>query len=275
MRHFSPMLVLLSLLAVCASCANADTVNTPDLRRNPDLGSASGWVQLNPQPEPPIWLIRNVDALRAMARRSGKQPFKVTESGKPMFRPSRHNAKVVADPAGASSYSKAKGVVLSIAKPTHPATGSDMSVYLASYDEATRKLIDAGDPGVALSQIVAPPPPPTQDQYGINWHAALGLPPFVTGAQAQFRNLPAGMHTYVLTVGTTAPKQNLVVVLQVLDDHQDDLQMNPATSEASLLFTLQSKAGDSVWVSVGYTVPEDDKSWHQYSFHHIQLVRID
>lgn len=174
------------------------------------------------------------------------------------------NVPVTASPAGLAAlvgnpYAKGSGVVLDACHMEEAATGSRLVVYHVIWRAATQKQIVAGDPQTTLS-VVTP---------------NSGASSFV---EAYFMKLDPAMHTYMLTLGTTAKAENLRMQIAGMNFSGNQLIVNPTTNEIRVLFTYDSSKSEYgsylsaiLWFSwptpLGYTGFEH--------FHHVQLVQVD
>jgi hypothetical protein len=92
---------------------------------------------------------------------------------------------------------------------------------------------------------------------------------------ANFRKVPAGQHTYLLTLGHTADPKYVSFRVNGQDFAADKLTYNAATSEVRLLFTYDATAnGDTISTYVNFSYPESAPI-DFYTFHHVQMAMVE
>jgi hypothetical protein len=158
------------------------------------------------------------------------------------------------------AYSSGNGVALNAVNLLDKTTGSTLQLQGVQWDDATRQRIVGGDPTV--SQWVPNSDTPYWSGY--------------VGAQATFKNLPSGKHTYVLTLGTTADPRFVAITVSypVFFFPTDKLTVNPATSEIRCFFVGEYKDEMSVNVAFWYS-QQGINEYLETHFHHLQLAVLD
>ena len=159
-------------------------------------------------------------------------------------------------PGPAQPYASGNGVVLEGRHLREDATGSSMLVCGVLYNRDLLYDVVYGKEDMTVTQEVPNRP---------GW----------TALNADFRKLPAGQHSYLLTLGHEADPKYVSFRVNGQDFTSDKLTYNAATSEVRLLFTYDATAnGDTISVFARFSYPESAPI-DFYSFHHIQLAMLE
>jgi hypothetical protein len=160
----------------------------------------------------------------------------------------------------ASPYASAQGLVLSVLRPEDTTTKTQMVVLGVFYSPQMRMMLAANDPQAYAACLL------TWKYSGGNILAA-----------TDFKGLPVGKHTYVLSVGTDVPKENLEIwegnTRPLLTGAQ--LVFNPLTMESRGLLVLDQRV---LGIAIKANQPKtglDSNGNAAYYFHHIQLTCLD
>ena len=239
---------------------------------------------LNPQPEPPLPMqrpgyvklppvIAQQPRLPVMTGKfvispiadlkvsiGNRQPTKVMSGEAPSAQPASGIRQLrIAPPALLGNpYAQGKGLVLDPAHPKDAATGSTLSVANVRWNDGLLKQIIANDPEAVL--LVTTP--------------SSGPSHFL---ESYFMKLPPGLHTYLLTVGTTADPNDLTVVINSSTLTGNQLIPNPATHEFRVLFTYDDSANSYhyLYVNVYFSFDQPQGYSGLEYFHHLQLAQVD
>jgi len=211
----------------------------------------------SPQPAPRAYRVLSVAELRPA--RAGLAATKVNSSAarrETVTVPSTlraAGARVVTTP---QPYATGKGVVLDAKHPLDGNTNSGMVVCGVLYNSSLKYELEYSQEDVTLTQEVP-------SGHRIN------------ALTASFRKLPAGSHTYLLTLGHSADPKYVTIKVNDQEFAPDKLTYNAATSEMRLLFTYDPAAnGDALNAMVYLTYPES-APWDFQTFHHVQLAVLD
>jgi|GEM_PF-3482465 len=178
-------------------------------------------------------------------------------------------AKAMGNPL---AYSTGNGVVLDALHPMNSATGSTLEVRRVQYTDSLARGIASGDPNTAIPVQVLPDRRPFS--YEAQW------------AVARFYNLPSGMHTYLLSIGTNAPPADMELSMWLwpvgnknmptFESHPkgDQLNYNSATSELRVLFTVDAGSDPDRYFTFAIWYLSEDKIM-EANLHHVQLVTLD
>jgi len=153
-------------------------------------------------------------------------------------------------------YASGSGIVLDARRPLDAATGSSLVVSGVLYSSTVVYDLVYGHEDLTLSQEVPNRP----------WWDAL---------TASFRKLPAGQHTYLLTLGHTADPKYVTIRINGEDFTGDQLAHNPASSEIRLLVTYDAAASGDLMNAMVYLSYPESAPWGFQTFHHIQLAVLD
>ena len=161
----------------------------------------------------------------------------------------------VMDPgAGCPDYASGSGVVLRPLQPWNESSGSTLILRGVLWNERVRRQVARGDPETSFGLYVGRET--------------------VLAANAYFQNLPAATHTYMLTLGTSAPKERLRIRIGGTVADAASLVGNTETNEVRALFTYEAgRYENRVAIYVHY-LPDPSGSDSVY-FHHIQLAQLD
>lgn len=156
----------------------------------------------------------------------------------------------------AQPYASGSGVVLEGRHLRDDATTSSMLVCGVLYNRDLIYNLVHGEGDMTLTQEVPNRP---------GW----------TALNANFRELPAGQHTYLLTLGHSADPRYVSFRINGQDFTSDKLTYNAATSEVRLLFTHDATAnGDTISAYVEFSYPQTGPI-DFYSFHHVQMAMVE
>jgi len=156
----------------------------------------------------------------------------------------------------AQPYASGNGVVLDARRPLDGTTGSSLAVCGVLFGSSMVYDLVYGHEDMTLSQSVPNSP----------WWNAL---------TASFRKLPAGQHTYLLTLGHTADPGYMTIRINGQDFAGDKLTLNPASPEIRLLVTYDATASGDVLNAMVYLSYPESAPWGFQTFHHIQLALLD
>lgn len=207
---------------------------------------------INPQSEPPRFRVPSIQQLRST--RQGSQRLRIAGPGDEA--PPLLGLSVQAlDPgAGCPDYASGSGVVLRPIQLWHEPSGSSLILRHVFWSESVRRQVTSGEEDTSLAL-----------------HIGREL---TLGATAYFQNLPGSLHTYIVTIGTSAPRERLRIRIGGYSAQPSSLVANPETSEVRVLFTYQAGLHENrLAVFVRY-LPAESGSDHVY-FHHIQLAQLD
>lgn len=173
--------------------------------------------------------------------------------------------------AGNDAYKNGSGVVLSPLNATHSPTMSLLTIYNLTYSWAIASYIRNNIP-FSVYQIVNAP-------QGVSIANKL-----FTFLYARYKDLPTGVHTYLLTLGTSVSADQTKIAIYNSDRSSyaefegSDFVYNPGANEIRLLFSF----GDIIRGSDGsYQLDiivshKSKSSTNVYAyFNHLQLVQID
>jgi hypothetical protein len=178
-------------------------------------------------------------------------------------------AKAMGNPA---AYSTGNGVVLDALRPMNPDTGSTLEVRRVQYTDSLARGIAAGDPNTTIPvQVIADRRPAS---YEAQW------------AVARFYNLPSGMHTYLLSIGTNAPTADMELSMWMwpvgnknmptFESHPtgNQLNYNTASHELRVLFTFDAGSDPDRYFTFAIWYLAENQTLEAY-LHHVQLVTLD
>ncbi len=217
-------------------------------------------TQFQPQTvKAPAFSISTVNDLRTVMR--GIRPVRSTAGAKPTLAPAPFAPVVGKMPTTATitgtvanPYASAQGVVLSI---LNPAYGENSQLYVSgvSWGPMLKKSLQANDPNASVACFL---------------HFDL---PEARLAEVHFDGLPSGLHTYALSIGTDAPKENFVVYRG--SDGQTlltgpQLGFDPKTNEVRGAVITDQK-----YIIFVINVTKPAKPPYVYHFHHVQLACLD
>jgi hypothetical protein len=160
----------------------------------------------------------------------------------------------------ANPYASPQGLVLSILRPQDATTHSEITeINWALYTPEFRAQLAANDPQTSVYSVLS------WQTYNSNQLAFI-----------KFEGLPSGKHTYVLSVGSSVPVDNLVILdwstgKPLLTGPQ--LVSNPTTSEVRGLLALDQRSL-TVLLKVNKPVTTIFGAMGYY-FHHIQMTCLD
>jgi hypothetical protein len=213
----------------------------------------TGVAALSPQPEPPDFPVMSVRQLRG--QQAGLARVQVRSPGTLVLpRIAAAQVQRVEPGAGSPAYSEGSGVVLDVLHPHHEATGSALIVRGVFWNERVRQQVLAGSSDTSFSIEIR------EERQVV--------------ANVYFQRLPSAMHTYMLTIGTSAEAARMHVRVGGNFLSPSQLVASPSTSEVRALFSYEAGSHGNelmVLIQVSPVASSDD---HVY-FHHVQLAQLD
>ena len=248
--------VLLSVTA-CLLLAGSFTghgASAPETISSSALGKASARM-VKPQPEPPKFRVMTVQQLKS-ARRQATQvritgPGETTPSALAI---AGVRMQRVEPGAGCPAYASGQGVVLRPVQPWHEASGSTLVLRGVFWNERVRRQVASGDIDASFALAV-------KSERTL-------------GATAYFQSLPSALHTYMLTIGTSAERNRVSLRIGNYMSQLTALVANPETSEIRALFTYEAGRHDNRLAVYVHYFPSGESEDHVY-FHHLQLAQLD
>lgn len=218
------------------------------------LGETSARM-VNPPPEPAKFRVMTVQQLKSARRQAAR--LRITGPGE-----TTPSALAIAGVAmqrvepgsGCPAYGSGEGVVLRPVQPWHEASGSTLVLRGVFWNERVRRQVASGD---------------------IDASFALAVKSEMTlGATGYFQSLPSALHTYMLTIGTSAEPNRIRLRIGNYFSQPTALVANPETSEIRALFTYEAGRYDSRLAVYLHYLPGGESEDHVY-FHHLQLAQLD
>jgi hypothetical protein len=171
-----------------------------------------------------------------------------------------------------AAYSTGSGVVLDALHPMNPDTGSTLEVRRVQFTDSLARGLAAHDPNTTIPvQVIADRRP---SSYEAQW------------AVARFYNMPAGMHTYLLSISTDAPTNAMELSMWLwpqgkngmptFESHPtgNQLNYNSATHELRVLFTVDAGNNSDRYFTFAIWYLGEQQTLNAY-LHHVQLVTLD
>jgi hypothetical protein len=246
------------------------------------LGVVSAGLAINPQPEPPRVIgLRTLETAPRTADLSKapvlNSPFVVTSIGAlKQSIGNRQPMKVMSVKMGPEAtrlsglrqvqpvalvgnpYAQDKGVVLDAMHSVDAASASSLIVHNVIWNPTLVNQLATQSPQTAFSVRT-----PNQSATPL--------------ADAYFFNLAPGLHTYMLTLGTTARLETIRIRVAGQTMQGAQLLANPSTNEVRVFFTYDSSSEYGNCVSaitwLNYDKPAGYDSYEY--FHHLQLAQLD
>jgi len=255
MRAISAV-VLLSVTACFLSAASvmergawaAETISSPV------LGKTSARM-IKPQPEPPKFRLMTVQQLKLARRQAARLritgPGETTPSALAMAGVTMQRAE---PGAGCPAYTSGEGVVVRPVQPWHEPSGSTLILRGVFWNERVRRQVASGEMDASFALAV---------------RSEMTL-----GATAYFQSLPSALHTYMLTIGTSAEVNRIRLRIGNYFSQPTALVANPETSEIRALFTYEAGRYDNRLAVYLHYFPSGESEDHVY-FHHFQLAQLD
>ncbi len=207
---------------------------------------------INPQPEPAEFRVLSIQQLQRT--KQGVPRLRITGPGEKALPLASVTMRAVVPGAGCPDYASGSGVVLRPLQPWHEPSGSTLALRGVFWNEAVRRRVTSGEEDASF---------------------ALGVGPELTlGATAYFQDLPAGLHTYMLSIGTSAPRNRVRLRIGEYFSQPSSMVANPETSEVRALFTYEAGRHENRLAVYVQHFPAESGSDYVY-FHHIQLAQLD
>ena len=204
------------------------------------------------QPEPPTFRVPSIQQLQSM--KQGIRRLRITGPGEKALPLAGITMQAMDPAAGCPDYASGSGVVLRPLQPWHEPSGSTLILRGVYWNERVRQQVAAGDADTSFALYIG---------------RELTL-----GTNAYFQNLPGALHTYMLTIGTSAPRERLRIRIGESFSQPSSLVANPETNEVRALFTYEAGRHENGLAVYVHYLPAESESDHVY-FHHIQLAQLD
>ncbi len=224
------LLVAVALVGVMASAGVAAPVGRSLARTQPSLTpvKAQGPTRLAPAP--------TVETLRASLLSRRAPAAKVTVPPGSFI-----SQKAAARAMASKSYSQGSGVVLDVAHLEDQWTGSSMSLFGVMLTPYLASGIAKGERNLQVfaSRRVEDGKTLADGRRGQVF------------ADAVFENLPTGVHTYVITLGSFSSGAAPAILVNQSEWHVDDLVVNQEAHTAQLLVLVDGDKQDKLYLAFG------------------------
>jgi len=164
------------------------------------------------------------------------------------------------------SYSEGSGVVLDAAHMKHAQTQSTVFLYSVYLTPTTAEGIAKGESNISV----------TQSQSREAGKKIVGGYKAYTFGSVAFKNLPTGVHTYVLTLGSFHFQGKPAFAINGTEWHVDDVIVNKEAHEAQLLLLLDGDKQDQLLLDTGAAFPDNPNvvQLTGMGFYYVQLAQV-
>jgi len=207
---------------------------------------------INPQPEPSKFRVLSIQQLKTTKQAVPR--LRITGPGEKAIPLAGVTMRAVLPGAGCPDYASGSGVVLRPLQPWQEPSGSTLTLRGVFWNEGVRRRVTSGEEDASFALEVGPQ--------------------LTLGATAYFQDLPSGLHTYLLSIGTSAPRDRVRLRIGEYFSQPGRLVANPETSAVRALFTYDAGRHENRLAVYVQHFPVASGSDYVH-FHHIQLAQLD